>query len=193
VYILYFADLESLPSGRLSNLLNAVVSLFLKDFDIIYFLFKAEPSGSTRVILNYLALSVPFSISSLGLGLGGFQMYWIDIATTMGVPIFDHEVLDHITRPVSQTYFTHLASSLGIFSFIYFGIVFSKNTKVKNECSLTKRIYFFSLSIILIFTFFQLQITNPILWVIIATLKQSRNLITAKQELFCLILEKRKF
>ena len=174
VYVLYFADLEGLQPGRLTNLLRAISNLVTNKSDIMSFIFKAEPSGTTRIILNYLAFSVPLTISPLGLGFGGFQLYWLDIARTLNVPIYDHEVLSQSIKPVSQTYFSNLSSSIGLFSLIYFGIVFIGNIRTKNICPESRKIYFFSLSMIFIFTFFQLQVTNPILWLLIATLKKPR-------------------
>ncbi|EGQ9466140.1 hypothetical protein BS623_08735 [Vibrio parahaemolyticus] len=162
--------LDGLVGLRISRLAKALVLVSTGQIDITAFLYQYEPSGSTRLILNYLAFSSPFVKDFWGVLPGGFSHEWLNIADALGVDISAHPVLSQSSSPSAQTYFANLVSAVGFFAVPYLLLVFMNNKESNGfrsklgQCFIYLSVFFFS--------FFQLQITNPALWLLIAFSKK---------------------
>lgn len=165
--IISFFFIIKFSNNRISKILLIVkqFSHFNVSFKSLFF--NIEPSGGTRVLLNYIAFKNMFHYP-LGTGLGSFYHTISNTKNIFGVAIKKQEVL-RLMPHTAQTYVMNLFNDIGIFAFILPIILLVNN--VKPIIKKWKLLYnFIFLSLIVMF-FFQCQITNPIPWVLMALLK----------------------
>ena len=163
----------SLISERIEKITKIGTELFytsssFTDFIVNISLF--EPSGSNRFIVNFISYAGGF-FSFLGNGLGSFSSTWYLWASYFNMNFLsEHAVLgeDYIYKneiPV-QTYLGSLIYDTGLVGLIwfslFFGSVFFSVSKTDKKSAL---LLFLTL---LVFQFFQSQVTSPIFWTIIA-------------------------
>ena len=165
--IFYFSNITN---NRIGQVFNSFFRLFSKDIDIFTFLFYVEPSGSTRIIVNFLAIMNVFQ-HPFGTGLGTFNNHYKNTAQIFNVPIGSHEVLQRNADKIcyAQTYFCNIFNDIGIFAIIFIVFLMTNNNKF-----LSIRFKRLVVIYILFMTFFQCQITNPIYWIIILFIKKRR-------------------
>lgn len=72
--------------------------------------------------------------------------------------------------PSAQTYFANLTASIGFMAIFYIVLLFSNNKKTSSTQDRTAQ--FFLYSSIMFFSLFQMQITNPTLWLLISLCKK---------------------
>ncbi|MCS6153489.1 hypothetical protein ACROAH_06255 [Shewanella oncorhynchi] len=171
ILILFFLFRDE--NSRFSQVIQLVFLLFEGDVDLYNLAFKAETSGSSRVLLNYIAFATPFSLDFFGTGLGGFKYNWTVVANLLSIPIQDHEVLGGMGLFSAQTYLANLVADIGVFAFLLILLIFSNNRKVMSNDSvnLKSNLLFIKSSLIICFVF-QCQITNPVPWVLLGLLKK---------------------
>ncbi|KOR31927.1 hypothetical protein TI05_10485 [Achromatium sp. WMS3] len=158
----------NLDFGRLSLILNTIWLLVVGNISLVDVFFIYETSGSTRIIVNYLALANIFD-NPMGSGLGSFLETLQNAGTVFGNDLTSHEVLKSKTTDEAQTYFVNLVNDIGVFAFLMLLIVFSNNKKAStgNE----QRIKYFIWLSLIVLLLFQCQVSNPIPWILIAILK----------------------
>lgn len=155
-------------SERISLMIDAAKNIDLEN--IVLAISIIEPSGSTRVLVNTLALAGGL-ISLAGNGLGSFGDYWISTVQKIGWEFyFDHEVIgryysDGLLMP-PQSFLSSLVFDTGIAGLIWFmAFTFWYFKKISKSNLSSSHLYFiavvFSVSFI-----FQGQISNPIPWAI---------------------------
>ncbi|MCT7520532.1 hypothetical protein [Aliarcobacter cryaerophilus] len=155
--------------GRPTVILDNIWLLINGKTDINSLIFKYETSGSTRVILNYLAFFNIFD-NPFGSGLGSFLGTLQNTNDVFGSDIINHEVLKNKTTDEAQTYLANLFNDIGIFAFLMIYLIFINNKSSFNSSE--KRIKCFIAMCLIILLIFQCQITNPIPWILIAILKE---------------------
>ena len=171
-FIYFVIPIEN--TGRVVSFIHGVYLLLSDQVSIFDFIYQIEPSGSTRLILNFMAFSVPLTMSVFGIGFLGFSQNWLLIAGNLGVNVSRHEVLSAISSPVPQTYFTNFVSAVGIFSIVYFFIFLSGLNKIRIKKDIRhKSIKRFVILFFIFATFFQSQVSNPIFWIAMLALKDN--------------------
>ena len=168
-------------TNRIFEVIVRFTTLISNDIDLHTFLFIVEPSGSTRLILNFLALTNIFNYP-FGSGLGTFNSFYKLNAELLNINLLNHAVLKtYLNRKIyASTYFCNLTNDIGIFSILFLALVFFNNDK--NISKYYKRMLYLFIALM---SLFQCQITNPILWITISMLKQERkkvNLSIVKSE-----------
>ena len=159
---------ESLPYSRITQMLVSTKKLIQGNITLNSYIFSYETSGTTRILLNLLAIVTIF-IRPLGTGLSSFSSNILPNSESLGIDVMSHPIINRQLSKghmYAQTYFTNLVNDIGLFSLLFLYIVFSNNTKQKSS------VYYIALLYILFMTFFQGQITNPILWYLIVLLKK---------------------
>lgn len=157
--------LNSLP-GRLQKILE-LIGKELNFYDLMII----EPSGTTRLILNYISFKQIF-IEPFGNGLASFGL---TLNQFLGLnPIyFKHSVVGKEKIYMPSTYFASFANDLGIFVLLVF--LFILPFKINLKSGLLKKLIYPNLFIMI---FFQSPLTNVVFWVIIFYLheKQAKNI-----------------
>ena len=159
---------DKLPYNRISQMLISTKNLLTGNISVNSFLYTYETSGTTRIILNLLAFTTVF-IKPLGTGFASLSLNALPNAAVLGINLRQHPVIaPQLGNSVmyAQTYFANIVNDMGVFSFLYLYMVFSNNKKEKGS------VYFIALFFVLFMTFFQGQITNPVLWYLIVMLKK---------------------
>jgi hypothetical protein len=170
IFFLYFsAEVSSNQLFvRLEGVANAVVEQ-ISEGNMLQILSAAEPSGSTRLILGYLAIYSAF-INPLGGGVGYFKNNWYAIAEQSSLDFLqNHAVLgtQYVTRiPTEpQTIFYGLISDFGFIVFAIFALfIFVRHKSIIYSIIRSWDLLIFSLFILL----FQSSITSPFLGLVIA-------------------------
>jgi hypothetical protein len=171
VVLLVFLLLRD-ENSRFYQLMQLVLVIYDGDIDIFTLAFRTETSGSSRVILNYMAIATPFTIDFFGVGLGGYKHMWPTVAQNLNIPIQEHEVLGNMGLFSAQTYFANLVADTGVLALPFLLILFTNNRKIKvSDDILMKSNFLFIKLSLLICLLFQSQITNPIPWVLLGLLK----------------------
>jgi hypothetical protein len=159
-------------SSRFSQIVQVVFLILEGDVDFFNLAFRTETSGSSRVLLNYIAIATPFSLDFFGVGLGGFKYTWTTVANMLSIPIQEHEVLGGMGLFSAQTYFANLVADIGVFSLLFIFLVCSNNRKIKPADSVRVKSNFLFIKLSLTICFlFQCQITNPVPWILLGLLK----------------------
>lgn len=158
---------DFLPKNRIKQIFTSINKLFTANVSLIDFLFIVEPSGSTRIILNFIGM-VSIIFHPFGSGFNSFQDTFLTISNILKLPIENHEVLKYLigTKFYAQTYIANLANDIGLLSLVVIKIYFSNYNNYYSKEFKVIIIFFF-----LLMLFFQCQITNPIPWFILAIVK----------------------
>ncbi|WP_028672278.1 hypothetical protein [Saccharospirillum impatiens] len=157
---------------RFHHILNVLWGVLSGGFELNSIIYSQETSGSTRFILNYMALAIPFTVDIFGLGFGGFSENWTYLANESFIDIGEHEVLMRGLAFSPQTYFTSLVADIGILALLVIPIFSQGNisdSALDRHGLLAK--YYIIVGVI-IFMLFQCQISNPIPWIAIAYIKK---------------------
>lgn len=169
VYFVYLLRLKYLLLGLIiislfivfySFNLDGRVGILLKliSFELAFsdFLF-VEPSGSTRLVLNYVAFSNMVE-NPFGSGLGSFKYSYQNFMQNNPV-FYKHEVLGSLDVRTPQTYVASVFHDFGVFGFIFLLFLFRFDFKVQ-----VNRYKLFLLTLLAIMVFFQSPLTNPVFW-----------------------------
>ena len=159
--------IKEVDLGRPTYIINALFDFFEDKFSIEDYILYYEPSGSTRILLNYIAFSNIFD-NLFGSGIGSFNHTLNNLGPYLNWLISEHEVLKDFGVNNPQTYLASLVNDIGILSLFLFIAIFN-NISIKS-----KEYKFFimlCISTILIMFFIQGQITNPIPWLLLALIK----------------------
>ena len=143
-------------SFNLDGRVGVLLKLILFKLEFSDFLF-VEPSGSTRLVLNYVAFSNMVE-NPFGSGLGSFVYSYQNFMQNN--PVFSkHEVLGSLDVRTPQTYMASVFHDFGVFGFIFLLFLFRFDFKVQ-----VNRYKLFLLTLLVIMVFFQSPLTNPIFW-----------------------------
>lgn len=169
--LIYFPKI--LPNNRIKQIFTALNLLMTGGTSLMNFLFFVETSGSTRFILNFIAIMSIFFIP-FGSGFNSFGTTLVDVGHKLNLPVESHEVIKNWigSTVYAQTYFANLANDIGILSLVYL-VVFFTNYKRCYTLKFRTIVFFF----LLLTTFFQSQITNPIPWIILALVKTDNSML----------------
>lgn len=167
IILILFLFYYFFSENRLSQIVTLLYTLISDgNFDLTNFLFNQEASGGTRIIVNFLAIA-SIIIHPFGSGIGSFSSMISQYAAYFDLDISKHEVLgnDLSAQIYPQTYFANLCNDIGIFSFLFFPIIFLNNDNSNKAYNVKRNICLF------VMVFFQSQITNPAFWFLIAISK----------------------
>lgn len=161
------------PPTRMQHVLNIVSEVMFMDVPFEVLLYGKETSGSTRLILNYIAFLAPVENSVFGFGVGGFSQEWVSVAKQLELPIHKHELLKTERPFAAPTYLANLVSDIGVSALFILPVLFLGNFKNKENNADILFVQVFTVTSLILFFFFQSQITNPIPWLMLIFLKKS--------------------
>jgi len=159
------------PPTRMQHIFNVIIDI-LYGVPLEGVLYGSETSGSTRILLSYIAFSIPFDTSIFGTGIGSFPQTWPDIAHSLGLPIHKHELLKRLAPFYAPTYLSNVTAEIGIGALFMLPIFLMGNYKKDNESSIETFILSFAKVCLIFFFLFQSQITNPIPWLMLILIKK---------------------
>jgi len=102
----------------------------------------------------------------------------VEVGHKLNLPVESNEVIKNWigSTVYAQTYFANLANDIGILSLVYL-VVFFTNYKRFYTLKFRTIVFFF----LLLTTFFQSQITNPIPWIILALVKTDNSMLIIRK------------
>lgn len=159
--LIIFLFPEILPENRVTQIIQFIKQLFSGDNFLNVLLFY-DPSGSTRLILNAIGI-INIFIHPFGTGYNSFGSNIVSNSSILNIDVNSHEVISAMNydRAYAQTYYANIANDIGLFSLLMVYLFFSNG--IKNNPIFKNTVFVF----FILFFMFQIQITNPVPWIIL--------------------------